>query len=620
MKKLLTALMSSAILATSLSVTAMADTGSKKVTAIISSNEVKLNAELYTGSYYWNWNNCSPISDFIDNGRYTIAYSDGKNVYISHISDKGEIVDTIKFKQPMLEIGGVTCDDSGNFYVACGTEDEAGTGKICTFAIYKYNGTGTLLGKAEYYPDDTYWSTKIPFDAGNCVMAFQGDLLICSYAREMYSGHQSNAVFCVDTVTMTENPMYDSYASHSFNQSIAVIDDNTVAFADHGDAHPRGFSVNVRSDTSSPMMGHNSNGAFVPFHFSLSGDSSDMYNVNYTNSKLTGICKVDSGIALVGSSGDFEKRTPQQLFVQIIDPDSGNQVLSGASRKGTSAYGGNYTDTGIQWLTNYTDGSGVGASAVATLDDSRLLVLWERWKDYEFINSYYSIISSDGRTLVDSVPMQHAKLNGAEELKVKGDTALWLYADGNGKDADIYQLDTSSVSSDVFKDANVELAYDEKTYTGKALKPAVTVKYDGKTLKNGKDYTVSYKNNKKPGLATVTVNGKGEYSGTATATFKIAPKAVTNFKAVCTTKSKNTLTWKAGNYSGYEVEISKWVKDGYYYWQNNVVTKTVTKPKYVHKSGNKSGVIFHYRVRPFIKVNGEKIYGEWSDELNPYWY
>ena len=137
---------------------------------------------------------------------------------------------------------------------------------------------------------------------------------------------------------------------------------------------------------------------------------------------------------------------------------------------------------------------------------------------------------------MDSVPMQHAKLNGAEELKVKGGTALWVYADGNGKDADIYQLDTSSVSSDVFKEANVELAYDEKTYTGKALKPAVTVKYDGKTLKNGKDYTVSYKNNKKPGLATVTVKGKGEYSGTATATFKIAPKAVTNFKAVCTTK------------------------------------------------------------------------------------
>ena len=58
--------------------------------------------------------------------------------------------------------------------------------------------------------------------------------------------------------------------------------------------------------------------------------------------------------------------------------------------------------------------------------------------------------------------MQHAKLNGAEELKVKGGTALWVYADGNGKDADIYQLDTSSVSSDVFKEANVELAYDGK--------------------------------------------------------------------------------------------------------------------------------------------------------------
>ena len=34
-----------------------------------------------------------------------------------------------------------------------------------------------------------------------------------------------------------------------------------------------------------------------------------------------------------------------------------------------------------------------------------------------------------------------------------------------------------------------------QTYTGKALKPAVTVTLNGKTLKKGTDYTVSYKNN-----------------------------------------------------------------------------------------------------------------------------
>ncbi len=62
-------------------------------------------------------------------------------------------------------------------------------------------------------------------------------------------------------------------------------------------------------------------------------------------------------------------------------------------------------------------------------------------------------------------------------------------------------------------------------YTGKALKPdvTVTIKVNGKTvtLVNGTDYTVTYANNVKVGTATVTVKGKGNYTGTITLTFKI---------------------------------------------------------------------------------------------------
>lgn len=60
-----------------------------------------------------------------------------------------------------------------------------------------------------------------------------------------------------------------------------------------------------------------------------------------------------------------------------------------------------------------------------------------------------------------------------------------------------------------------------QTYNGKAKTPTVTVKINGKTLKNKTDYTVSYKNNVKVGTATVTITGKGNYVGTLTKTFKI---------------------------------------------------------------------------------------------------
>ena len=63
------------------------------------------------------------------------------------------------------------------------------------------------------------------------------------------------------------------------------------------------------------------------------------------------------------------------------------------------------------------------------------------------------------------------------------------------------------------------------TYTGKALKPAVTVKLGSATLKAGTDYTAAYSNNTKAGKGKVTVTGKGKYTGSASKTFTIAKAA-----------------------------------------------------------------------------------------------
>lgn len=61
----------------------------------------------------------------------------------------------------------------------------------------------------------------------------------------------------------------------------------------------------------------------------------------------------------------------------------------------------------------------------------------------------------------------------------------------------------------------------DQDYTGKSVKPAVTIKDGRYTLKNGVDYTVSYENNQKIGTATATITGKGLYKGTVTAKFTI---------------------------------------------------------------------------------------------------
>ena len=76
--------------------------------------------------------------------------------------------------------------------------------------------------------------------------------------------------------------------------------------------------------------------------------------------------------------------------------------------------------------------------------------------------------------------------------------------------------------------AKITLSKTSYTYTGRAFTPGVTVKYGTKQLRAGTDYTVRYTNNKRPGTATVTITGKGNYSGTVKKTFTIKqdPKAV----------------------------------------------------------------------------------------------
>ena len=96
-----------------------------------------------------------------------------------------------------------------------------------------------------------------------------------------------------------------------------------------------------------------------------------------------------------------------------------------------------------------------------------------------------------------------------------------------------------------------------KVYTGKAIKPAPTVKLSGKTLKKGTDYTVSYKNNTKVGKATVTIKGKGNYTGTVTKTFKINPKATSVSKLTSPkTKQLKATYKKVAGVTGYQVTYS----------------------------------------------------------------
>ena len=102
---------------------------------------------------------------------------------------------------------------------------------------------------------------------------------------------------------------------------------------------------------------------------------------------------------------------------------------------------------------------------------------------------------------------------GKASVKVTG---MGLYSGSVTKTFQIAALPLSKGS--------MALAYTAAMKTGKAIKPSVTVRYSGKTLVAGTDYTVSYKGNVNAGTATVTVTGKGKYGGTLKRSFTIFNK------------------------------------------------------------------------------------------------
>ena len=132
---------------------------------------------------------------------------------------------------------------------------------------------------------------------------------------------------------------------------------------------------------------------------------------------------------------------------------------------------------------------------------------------------------------------------GKATIKIKGE--------GNYKGSVkvTYQIVRKSVSK-------VNCQYTKtKVYTGKSRKIYVELKNNSIHLKEGRDYTITYKNNKEVGKATAWIKGKGNYKGTKKLSFSIVPakpkiaakKKGTGIRVTLSSKEK---------VKGYQVYIS----------------------------------------------------------------
>ena len=86
---------------------------------------------------------------------------------------------------------------------------------------------------------------------------------------------------------------------------------------------------------------------------------------------------------------------------------------------------------------------------------------------------------------------------------------------------------TFSISARAMSDTSVANV-SSQTYTGNGISPLPTITYNNKTLKKDTDYTLSYSNNINAGTATITITGKGNFTGTTSKTFSISARAMSD--------------------------------------------------------------------------------------------
>lgn len=157
--------------------------------------------------------------------------------------------------------------------------------------------------------------------------------------------------------------------------------------------------------------------------------------------------------------------------------------------------------------------------------------------------------------------------------------------------------------------SNVKLNRTSYTYTGKTIRPSVTVTVNGKKI-GASAYKLYYKNNKNSGIGTVQVRGTGKYSRiNKTLTFKILPPK-TLLTGLKKANRSFTASWKKNiQATGYQIQYAA---DSRFTKERKTVTVGKQSATRYKISGLKNKKIYYVRIRSYKRVGKKVLYSSWS--------
>ncbi len=408
--------------------------------------------------------------------------------------------------------------------------------------------------------------TSIGEDAFSGCSGFTGNLTIPDnvtsigkYAFSGCSGFNGNLIIPDNTTTIADG-VFSGCSGLSGN---LVIPAAVTSIGDHAFSGCSGFTGNLA----------------IPDNVTVIKDE-----VFYNCSGFTGNLIIPAGVTSIGKEA-FKYCTG---FTGDLTIPDGVTSIGRLAFLGCSGFTGNLTipDSvtiiderafySCRGFITTTIGSGIatiGANAFAKTTDLRKVV--------NNSATALELPSPDGQTWVNE--------NGDEVLSIANGTAY---------------------RSDFFEPVDAPyfsyIPMDPQTYTGKQIKPQLTVYFGTTELKEKTDYTVGYANNTNAGTATFTIIGIGNYSGTETGTFEIVKKNISdpevNMSELASAKynGKDQTPVPKISYNGKNLKKNTDFTVEYYSEEECITKVTPKNPGdyYVKISG--TGNFENSRVLPFV--------------------
>ncbi len=351
--------------------------------------------------------------------------------------------------------------------------------------------------------------------------------------------------------TLTENVHYTKNYINNKNAGIASV--IITGIGSYAGTITKNFTINPKALTEEMVVLAENSFAFNSLQQKPTVTVSDGTIMTENDYTITNNGGVNCGTyhVVVTGKGNYTGEIDKTFTITQLDISTGTVTLYELQ---SYAYDGKPKKPGVReiivgkvtvpttgYTTSYGDNINVGKGTVTVTGQGDFR--GTKTVEFEIIKK---TITADMITLSNQEYTYNGSTHKPEVTVKDGETTLKLGTDytltnNGGVNAGTYDVTITGIGNytgSVTKNFTIRvqeagvfvmsLSQESMVFTGSELKPVVTVKDSEKTLTEGTHYTVTYNNNINVGVATVMVEGIGQYKGSKMKTFIITPKTLTD--------------------------------------------------------------------------------------------